>query len=44
MVVLEAAGDHWDINFSEECAALPTIGALWHMVALPKNRGSLGAP
>lgn len=42
--MLEAADDYWNINFSEECAALPSVGALLCMVDLPKNRRSPGAP
>lgn len=42
--VLEAADDYWNINFSEECAALPSVGALLCMAHLPKNRRSSGTP
>lgn len=42
--VLEAADDYWNINFSEESAALPSVGALLTMVHLPKNRRSPGTP
>jgi len=41
---LEAAHDRRGINFSEECAVLPTIGALQRMVALTKNCRFPGAP
>lgn len=43
-LVLEAAADYWDINFSKECAALPFTGALLCMAHLLKNRCSPGAP
>lgn len=41
---LEAADNHGGINFSKEGSVLSSIRALQCMVALPKNRHSLGVP